>query len=85
MEGREESLNRETNNNTKTLVQSHLGGDVDEPLVDKEADVLGEEVGDILQHLSVPALGRLLQQESPGIRQVRNNHCIPFVTIKIGL
>ena len=60
-------------NNHRTLVQSHLRGDVDEPLVDEEADVLGEEVGDVLQHLPVPALGSLLQQECPAKRKVRNS------------
>ena len=65
---------RQGNFQTSTrLVHSHLRGDVDEPLVDEEADVLGEEVGDVLQHLPVPALGSLLQQERPAKRRVSNS------------
>ena len=44
---------------------THLGWDVDKSLIDKEPNILVEQICDVLQDLPVPALGSLLQQESP--------------------
>ena len=49
----------------QSLQQGHrdLGGNVDDPLVEEEAHVPVEKVGDVLQDGLVPASGCLLQQE----------------------
>ena len=46
-----------------SLRRPHLGRNVDDPLVEEEAHVPVEKVGDVLQDRLVPTGGCLLQQE----------------------
>ena len=48
-----------------SLLVPHLGRNVDDPLVEEEAHVPVEKVGDVLQDGLVSASGCLLQQERP--------------------
>ena len=44
---------------------THLGRNVNEPLVEEEADAAVEHVGDVLEDGLVPPRGGLLQEEGP--------------------